>query len=237
MMAVYKSNFLVEQDYKIDLCAQRVLYGCLALMYQGDIISPDDVFEIDVEKYATFYNLSIKTAYADILKASISLKNSDIHIPEEYDTDKIHIVSWVSEVIYRKNSYYLGIKWHPTIIPYISGFHIDTKKDGTKIWRGNVTKLTENICKQQSVITIRLYEILKRHEFKGRYEISVQELKEKLQLLESEVNKYKLYADFKKRVILKSLKEIISLTGMQITFKEKMKFGKKVDSIIFIFGD
>ena len=229
-MAVYKSNFLVEQPYSTSLCAQRVLYNCLSMAYQANLISETDIFEIDVVKYSELYSISIRKAYSHLKQAAVDLKHSDIHIPKENE-DKTRIISWVSEIIYKDSGHFLAIKWHPAIIPYISGFQLGYTPEGRKIWKGNVTKLEESICKQQSPDIIRLYELLKKEEWKGTWKVSIEELRRLLHLDETS---YPLYANLKQRIIVKGISTINELTRMNVKYLDK-KFGKKVVGIEFIF--
>lgn len=79
----------------------------------------------------------------------------------------------------------------------------------------------------------RLYDLLRVwSETKKVINYEVEELKELLQIEE----KYNLYGDFKRRVIIPAIKELNNTGYFEIDFKEN-KVGRKVDSIDFIVKD
>ncbi|WP_309387250.1 replication initiation protein [Cerasicoccus frondis] len=86
-----------------------------------------------------------------------------------------------------------------------------------------------NIVPLRSVYSQRMYEILKSYQYQNRkIEITLDEFREIFKLGNK---KYKLYADFKKR-ILKASQEDLKSTDIGFKFTEKKK-GRRVHSIVF----
>lgn len=75
----------------------------------------------------------------------------------------------------------------------------------------------------------RIYELLKRFIKIGHRNLSIEELRNKLGI---DCDKYKLYSDFKRKVILKAQKEINKKSDIQFDFQE-VKKGRKVESLKF----
>jgi plasmid replication initiation protein len=93
----------------------------------------------------------------------------------------------------------------------------------------NFTKYyLENILVLKSKHSILIYEILKMDLFKGDSVWELDKLKEKLQV----ENKFKLYSNFKKDLLLKVEKEINEKTDINFSFEE-IKIGRKVSKINF----
>jgi len=74
----------------------------------------------------------------------------------------------------------------------------------------------------------RLYELLKQYESAGERTIEIAYLRELFVL----GNKYKLYADFKRRIIEASVKQINENTDLKISYTEK-KLGRKTNALVF----
>ena len=87
----------------------------------------------------------------------------------------------------------------------------------------------ENVVALSSVYAIRIYELCKQYEKIKERTIEIKTLKE---ILEIE-DKYKLYADLKKRVLKIAEREINEKTDITISFEE-IKTSKKVTSIKFL---
>ena len=76
----------------------------------------------------------------------------------------------------------------------------------------------------------RIYEILKCNEFKKQGYIDI-EVKELRKLLRAD-NIYPLYADFKRKILLQTQKELKKISDISFDFEE-IKTGRKVTSLRF----
>jgi len=103
-------------------------------------------------------------------------------------------------------------------------------KDHLLALKESYTKyLLENICQLSSSYTIQLYEVLKQYQKIGYRIVNISDLKYMLGI----TSEYKLYADFKKRILLSAQSEINKKTDIEFEFIE-IKKGKKVVEIKFI---
>ena len=90
----------------------------------------------------------------------------------------------------------------------------------------------ENITNLKSYYSIRIYELLKQYlgkKITGWWKVSIEDLRD---ILKIETKHYKLYGDFKRKVILQAQKEIDKKTDIKFTFEEEKK-GRKVEIITF----
>src|SRR5690606_22783459 len=86
-----------------------------------------------------------------------------------------------------------------------------------------------NILSIKSAYAIRLYELMKKWQHVGTWEIPVESLREKLGAI---TKTYSLYGNLKNRVIVPSVKEVNEKTDVHVEFKEIRK-GRKVVKIEF----
>ena len=83
------------------------------------------------------------------------------------------------------------------------------------------------ILGMRSQYAIRLYELLKSYEFKGKWQIEIDELKKLLS-----ADNYKLFGDFRRFALEIALREIIELTDIKVSY-EIIKKGRKFHEIEF----
>jgi plasmid replication initiation protein len=86
----------------------------------------------------------------------------------------------------------------------------------------------KNILKISSAYSIRIYEFLKSFEGIGKRAIGVEELKDMLCVSD----KYRKYANFKSRILLKAQGELKKHTDIRFEFDE-LTFGRRVENIVF----
>ena len=92
----------------------------------------------------------------------------------------------------------------------------------------NFTQITLlSILPMNSVYSMRLYELLKSYAFTGSAEFELNDLKGKLF-----AENYKMYKDFRVRVLEIAIKEINTYTDIEVQF-EPQKNGRKVEAIKF----
>jgi plasmid replication initiation protein len=85
-----------------------------------------------------------------------------------------------------------------------------------------------NVKGLRSVYSVRIFELLKSHEFQREVTFEVDYLREILQLKDS----YKLYTDFRRNVIEKAQKDMLEKCDIIFEFQE-VKSGNKIASLIF----
>ena len=212
---ITKSNyFIMNCNYDLSLEEQKIILT-LASMVQPD----DEEFKPYKFKISDFMDLlcvSTKTKYTEIPKITKELMKKVFEIQE--DTRLIQ-TAWLSSAIYEKGNGYVELTFSPALKPYM--LKLNSMFTQYKL---------ANILAMKSKYSPRIYEILKCNEFKkqGFIEISVSELRSLLKVRDI----YPLYADFKRKVIIKSQSELNRISDINFEFEE-IKTGRKVTSIRF----
>ena len=139
--------------------------------------------------------------------------------PLEVSTeDGWKIFNWFAHIEYSKKNNMLECSVSPKLKPYLLELKENFKSYDLKY-----------ILDMQSEYSIRIYELLKKSEKMGYLEIDLVELQELLQVPDS----FKVYADFKRKVLQPTSIEIAKYTDIYFEFKE-IKSGRKVAKIKFI---
>jgi plasmid replication initiation protein len=125
-------------------------------------------------------------------------------------------VNWLSSAEYLKGGV-VELEVSQKLRPYL----LQLKEHFTKYQLRQIAKL-------KSSFSIRIYELCKCHEYKGGFEIKIDDLKRMFGL----EAKYKLYGDLKRKVLLVAKNEINETTDITIDLLE-VKAGKRVDAIQF----
>lgn len=219
---VRQANNLVEASYKISLGESRMIRLLIAA------ISPQDedfkTYRINVTDFAEIFGISDRDGrlYETISQASKSLMGRTITIKDGQSW--LHM-NWISSAEYRKGSGYIELCFDKKLKPYLLQL------------KGYFTQYRlEEITQLNSVYSIRIYELLKKEEFKadklGKFKKSFEyeELREKLGIDEKA---YKLFTGFRESVIKAAQKEISDNTDITIYQIDYPKTGRKISHIVF----
>ena len=106
--------------------------------------------------------------------------------------------------------------------PYLKPYLLQLKTAFTSYRLSNILSL-------KSGYTIRLYELMKKWQHLGRWECSVDSLREKMGATSKA---YSLYGNFKNKILLPSVEELNEHTDLFVRYKE-IKKGRKVEKIEF----
>ena len=138
------------------------------------------------------------------------------------EEDKILQIAWLCSAIY-KNDGKVILKFAPNLKPYM-----------LKLKEFYTSYKLVNILSLKSKYSIRLYEILKYYQNTKKKETSIIiDLKKLKKMIGATANYLSVYADFKRKVLLKSQSELIKLTDIKFYFEE-IKEGRKVAKIKFV---
>lgn len=212
---VTKSNyFIMNSSYDLSLEEQKLILT-LASMVQPE----DEEFKPYIFKISDFMELlgvANQAKYTEIPKITKELMKKVFEIEEG---NKIIQTAWLSGAIYEKGTGYVTLKFNPDLKPYM--LKLNTMFTQYKL---------ANILSMKSKYSPRIYEILKCNEFKkqGYIEIEVEELRK---LLKAD-NIYPLYADFKRKIIIQTQKELKKISDISFDFEE-IKTGRKVTALRF----
>lgn len=219
---VVKSNKVIQQSrYSLSLGEQKLLTHLIQR------IKPDvkefDFMEFTVSDYCRLmgYTVSGKN-YHDIKADLKALADKSFWLPN--DDGKDVLVRWFDKLRTTEAKGTFEVK-----------FDNDLKEHLLNL-KGLFVKYNfYYVMTMKSQYSIRIYELLKSYANWGGIEITITELRERLLVDkngEVEKNKYKLYADFKRRVIEQAVVEINSLTDLIVSYSE-VKKGRSVVALRF----
>ena len=213
---IVKSNFLVEASYRLSLQEARIILLLTSMIKKDD----EDFFsyKINIKDFNNFIGIKSTGNYTRTKEITKKLRNRELIIKDPKQDRELQ-TGWLSSAEYFNKQGYVELEFSPKLKPYL----LNLKEFFTKYQ-------IENIIKLNSSYAIRTYELLKQYEKIGCREFKIEELKNKLDVKE---NIYKKYNDFKKRILLKSQKELKEKTDIYFEFEE-IKTGRKITDIKFL---
>lgn len=220
---VAKAQPLVEAAYNFSLWEKRVYTILASLVDKND---PDfKSYRINIRDIIEFYECKSHDAYERIREVPDSLlaKNKLIQVP--YVTEdghkrvlKTHLITAITTPLEGDKSEgngYIELEFHPRLKPFLLGLKRYLCYD------------IKNTIGISSVHSLRIFEFLKLHQYKGKHKITVYDLKVMLGL----ENKHKKYGHFK-RVVVKAQKDLRKHTDIYFEFEEHKK-GRAVHALLF----
>lgn len=210
---VTKSNLLIESSYKLSTLESKLILTLFSNVQPND----DDIntYVFQIQPFVEMLELKGKSKYKDLRDITKGLMEK---VYEIRIGDTIHQVSWLSHVAYNEGAGTISMRFDEFWKPYI----LQLRHPFTSYKLGNITKL-------KSSYSIRLYEVLKQWQKVGHHTFAVSELRSLLGLPD---NMYKLYANFKQRILLKAQKELQKTSDLVFDFEE-IKEGRSVKWIAF----
>lgn len=221
LQVVRKSNELIESRYRLNIWEQRLI---LLLLVN---ISPKDEdfkrYSIRVADFAEMWHLEADNSlYEKVQNVADSLVGRTLQISKDSNISKT--VSWLAYVEYVRGSGVIELEFHSSLKPYL----LQLKKYYTEYQLGHVINFKNHYA-------IRIYELLKMETFKAvdrsfSKHFQYDNLRTLLDINEKE---YRLFGDFKKRIIVPSVKEISANTDLNIEEIIYGKTGRKITDITF----
>jgi plasmid replication initiation protein len=226
IVLIRKSNNLIESRYKFDIWETRFFLSVL-----GQIRREDEDFEV----YRVWYKDVIKAfklksgdSYGLLRSAAQSLMGKSFFVNYEENgairEKQYHILR---EIDYLKagqegraeNHEYIDVTVEQKMRPLL----LQLQRNFTAYDLRNILKL--------GVYPVRVYELLKQYESIGHRTLQVEEMKRMFEVSEQ----YKLFADFFRWVVSPAVKEINKHTDLIVSKVEKVKEGKRVVALHFVF--
>lgn len=213
---VTKSNyFIMNSSYDLSLEEQKIILTLASMVQPTD--AEFKPYKFRIAEFMELVGVEDKSKYTEIPRMTKELMKKVFEIQEE---KKLIQTAWLSGVIYEKGTGLVELTFSPYLKPYM----LQLKEKFTQYQLGNILNM-------KSKYSPRIYEILKCNEFKkqGYIEIDIDELRK---LLKAD-NIYPLYADFKRKILIQTQKELQKISDISFKFEE-IKTGRKVTSIKFI---
>jgi len=217
-LIVTKHNNLIEASYKLTLNEQRLVLFCIAQLDPRKPLPKDNLFTVMAREFAEMFGVEEKHVYESLETSSNDLYERDI---KTYDKKYDRRFRWVHEVRYHKKEGKVTLGFSPSVAPYLTMLH----EQFTSCRLNDIASL-------KSVYSIRLLEFLTQFKASGKFVISLDKFKERLELNEG----YKRFHDLKKRVIEPAVKELQDKSNFSIQWEPiKGARGKGIKQLEFIF--
>jgi plasmid replication initiation protein len=214
---VVKSNQIVSASYRLSLQEQRII------LYMASNIERDDEdfkpLKVSLKEFAELMDIQ-NTNHTYLQQVTKDLMSKVLVIKEN---KTILQVGWLSSAKYFPQEGYVQLKFDSELKPYL----LQLKDCFTKFQLRDVIRL-------KHVYSIRFYELLKQYEAIGWRYFELEELRK---ILGIDKDEYKLYGDFKKKVVVPVKKEFDQkyITGeLDFTFDyEEKKACRRVAGLKF----
>lgn len=211
-LLIYKTNSLIEASYRLTLDEIRVLALTIGTMNPK---SDQQVFDFTVADFiAEFPDATTKNAYNQIQNAINRLYDRSVRTE---DGERVTKFRWVSSQTYFKSEGRFRIALTNEVMPYLTQL------------KGQFTQYQlRHISSFKGVHSIRIYELCTQYKSRGDREITVEKLKEWLQVEDN----YSRWGNFKMRVLDPAVKEINAKSDLLVSV-ELIKKGRAVHAIKF----
>ena len=220
-LVVRQSNDLIEASYKIASIGEGRLIRMLIAQ-----ISPNDedfkTYRIATADFAKFFNITSKSVSEQVENAARALRDREIALISK---GRRFYTGWLASAEYMDGQGYVEVTFHARLKPYLLGL------------KGYFTQYElEKVVNFKSGYAVRLFELLKKEQFKadgkGYFKRSF-EYEELRDLLGIDVKEYTLFTNFKARIIDIATKEINANPDISIIKVDYPKTGRKVSHVVF----
>jgi plasmid replication initiation protein len=214
---VVKSNELVEARYRLTATEQKIIYKLISVINKYDEDFKPYIFKIS--ELMELMDTTNKNLYTEVKDTTKNLMKKVFTIKDKIKKSELQ-VAWFSSAEYKDGEGLVELEFSPKLKPFL----LQLKEAFTQFDIKNVMQL-------RSGYSCRIYELLKQKEYMGERVLAIADLRKKLGIEDIE---YKLYGDFKRKIILQSQKEINAKTDISFEFEEIKGIRKKVTAIKFI---
>lgn len=211
-LVVVKANSLIEASYRLSIDEVRILALTIGTM---DPKSNQKVFDFTVADFVReFPEISMDNAYKQIQSAIKRIYDRSVRTE---DKNRVTEFRWVSSRTYFKKEGRFRIAMTDEVMPYLTQL------------KGQFTQYQlKNIAYFNSIHSIRIYELITQYRSVGSREITIDKLKEWLQVADN----YPRWDNFKNRVLTPAITEINERSDL-IVEVEQIKRGRSIHALHF----
>ena len=218
---VVKDNALIEASYSLGTVEQRILLLAILVARENNTtIEMGKALTIHASKYAEVFNVDKKAGY-EALKSGVQ-GLADAPSFGYRVKDKVVYSNWVDTIAYIDNKAVIEVIFTTKVVAFIS----ELEKRFTSYDISQVAHLKNRYA-------IRLYESLIQYRGTGKLNISLNDLRLRLGLLE---NEYYQMAMFKVRVLDLAINQINEHTDIKASY-EQHKEGRSITGFTFTFKE
>jgi len=212
---VAQGNNLVEARHNNPLSAreQKIILTMVSMIQPTDEDFQD--YRISIKDFSEMLGLKGSTKYTELKEITKNLMSKSIEIPRE--NGGWLLANWISSAEYQTGEGIIALSFSPKLKPYLLQL-----KQYTSYRLSNILSLS-------SSYSIRLYELMRKWSFLGKWESPVEEIREKLGAV---TKSYSLYGNFKNKILLPAITELNEHTDLFVSFRE-IKKGRSVERIEF----
>ena len=217
-LTVSKRNELNGASYKLTLDERRLILSVTSKIDSRK--SHNGEVEITALEFGEMWNIDPKLAYKQLKEASVSLFQRSIVI-NDVNSGEVGNLRWIYKEINQDTVGYVKLSLSPDLLPYLT----DLKGYFTSY------RLLE-VRDFKSSHAIRLYELLMQYKDTGWRQEKVVWLKNAFGVKD----KYSRWAEFKRNVLDKSIKEINELSDYCVEPPILLRKGRTVHAVKFVFS-
>lgn len=211
---VVKDNLLIQKS-KFHLTATEQKLVCYVISLIKPTDKALDKYTININDFAKLCGISPKNVYKEFRKMIDDLDNKAVWLTMG---DKTFKFRWFSEAEYIEKQGKVILMLNSNMKQYL----IDLSHSFTQYELYNILAL-------KSKYSIRLYELFKSYSYKQTKDFDLEDLKELLG-----ADNYKVYSDFKKRVLEKAIQEINTYSDLNVEYYAMAEGGNhKINRIWF----
>lgn len=215
---VVKANKVVEASYFLSTLEQRLILSAMAKIPKEVPVGDGEIYYVSTEDFIELGS-NKNNAWRDLAEATSKLWSREIKFFDKDTGSHVH-TRWLQQKAVKEGNS-VGVMFSTPLKPYL-----------TNLTTQFTQYLKKDIAGVKSAYTIRFYELICQYRKTGKREIGVEDLRAILAVGE----KYSLFADLKKRVIIPAIKEINLKTPMRVTC-EDVKEGKKTVGVKLCFKE
>ena len=218
---VVKSNRLINASYKLSLLeTQLIQFAIFRSREENKGLDASSPVILKISKFRELYDPERKNhaLYADIKAAVARLWVREFGYLEAIDGSiRRHKVRWLQEISYNDKIGEVSL----TFTNHVAEHLYRVSENFTRYEIKDSAQLTSSYA-------VRFYEFLSQYEKLGTRKMSIEQLREMLQLQ----NEYKIFGNFKARVIDTAIKQINKHTNLRVMYQLE-KENRKVCAITF----
>jgi len=220
---VYKSNALVEASYRLSVQEQRIVLACIGQVRRDEAVTDEVLYSVTAADLAQLSGTAIEAAYSELKAAALRLKRREVRLTQEPNgkgkKPKVMITGWVQTIFYIEGEGRVELRFTKDMLPYL-----------TELTRQFTKYALTDVATMDSAHAIRLYELLMQWDPQGSREVSVEELREWLQL----EDRYPLMADLRRWVIEPAVAQINEHSPLAVSWTQR-KTGRRITHLQFKF--
>ncbi|WP_169334815.1 replication initiation protein [Gilvimarinus chinensis] len=223
--SVSQSNHLIRAAYDLSLNEKRLLMLALTKVNPKKW-EQDWEISVHANEWASVFSKEIKHSYGEIESAATQLEDRKLTFrtgPDVNGKKTFESGRWVAWARYIPGEGRVTLEIPKGLRKYLAFAMLE--EDGFTSYKLMAA------AKLRTVHSIRLYEQMMSWKSTGTLYITVEDLRDVLEL----DGKYKLFSDLRKWVINPSMKDINKNSDFQVDWDVHKKAGRKITSLVFRF--